>query len=184
MADNTENYYQIMARLDERRAKMLRDYADECEKEKAHYDLTYPIQSQSLRDHNKYMGEKKTLLEPSKQKALIDNKVNAYARELEQEQKEDEQLKRELEQIAEQRRIDEAEKHMDPRRRAFRQRMRDMDQQNEQHKATAKPVDKPKEQEQPQEDKNIDPRRLAFRQRMKQHDERRSKENDKDMEIG
>jgi hypothetical protein len=134
MAGNDESYHSIMGKLDKKRADALRQYADECDKEKEAYDRNYPIQSQSLRDHNKYMGEKKTLLPPTEFKALVDNKLKAHARELMQEQNEERKEKQENKEAADKKQTEQKEAGMDPRRLAFRQQMKEIEEKNKKDK--------------------------------------------------
>jgi len=141
MPDNEDNWFSILSRLDKRREKELRDYSKEIDKRKAAYDISYHIQFEEFKVYNKWSGKNKAGIEPLEYHKMLEQELLGKARELEQEQKEEQREKLEEKKAAEKKRLETEDKGLDPRRAAFRERMREMDEENQRNKDKDKGMD-------------------------------------------
>lgn len=115
--------YSFFSKLDKEHAKQLRDKMEEIDRRKTEYERLYYIQLDEYRLHNTRFGGNKKAIVPSEYNKLLEKELVAEAEDILRSQQEKEKEQREAQQERE-------EKDMDPRRGAFRQRMREMDGEN------------------------------------------------------
>lgn len=156
-----DNFFDILKRLDEKRANEYRGLFEAIENRKEDYDRIYHIQFEEYKVYNKWSGKKKKGIEPHEYRKMLDQELLAHGHALEADMKEERKAKAEekehMDKVYGRTNEPEKETETDERRAAFRKEWEEMGQ------GFSADKDQEKEPEPDPDEKETDPRRLAFR---------------------